>query len=83
MFRIYDIDGNGLIDKKELKTIIDSIYKLLSDGKDSASKTKASDHASEIFKRLNIDKNKYITLDEFVDSCIKDQNLLKLLAPTA
>ena len=81
MFRIYDIDGNGLIDKKELKTIIDSIYKLLSDGKDSS--VKAKDHASEIFKRLNIDKNKYITLDEFIDSCMKDQNLLKLLAPSA
>ena len=33
MFRIYDIDGNGKIEKKEFKIIIGSIFKLLNSDK--------------------------------------------------
>jgi guanylate cyclase activator 1 len=76
MFRIYDIDGNGKIDKKELRTIIDSIFKLSNNDK-----KKSAEHMEEIFKKFDIDKNKYISLEEFTDRCMQDQKLLKLLAP--
>ena len=58
MFRIYDIDGNGKIDKKELRTIIDSIFKLSNN-----TKKQSSDHMEEIFRKFEIEKNKYITLE--------------------
>ena len=84
MFRIYDINGDGMIDKKELLTIIDSIYKLLTDGGDPEElKKKASEHTKEIFKQSEIEKRGNISVEEFTDSCMKDQNLLKLLAPSA
>jgi Ca2+-binding EF-hand superfamily protein len=77
MFRIYDIDGNGKIEKKEFKIIIGSIFKLL-----NSDKKKSSEHMEEIFTKFEIDKNKYITLEEFTDRCMQDQKLIKLLAPS-
>lgn len=84
MFRIYDINGDGMIDKKELLTIIDSIYRLLTDGSDPEDlKKKANEHTKEIFRKLEIDKRGKISITEFTDSCMKDQTLLKLLAPSS
>ena len=84
VFKIYDIDGNGQIEKSELKTIVDAIYRLLSSDQDqSILKKVAREHADEIFKKFDIDNNKYISLDEFINGCMKDDNLLKLLAPSA
>lgn len=73
-----------MIEKKELSTIVNSIYQLLSDGKDSDYlKCIANEHSKEIFKKFDIDENNFITVDEFVEGCMSDQNLLKLLAPSA
>ena len=77
-------DGNGVVEKKELSAIVNSIYQLLSDGKDSDYlKVIATEHSKEIFKKFDIDENNYITVDEFVDGCMNDKNLLQLLAPSA
>lgn len=63
---------------------MNSIYQLLSDGKDSDYlKVIANEHSKEIFKKFDIDENNFISIDEFVDGCLNDQNLLKLLAPSA
>ncbi len=73
-----------MIDKRELLTIIDSIYKLLSDSSDPDElRKKAAKHTKEIFKKLEIEKRGKISVEEFTESCMKDQNLLKLLAPSA
>lgn len=37
----------------------------------------------EIFRKFEIDKKKFITLEEFTDRCMQDQLLLKLLAPSS
>ncbi len=77
-------DGNGMIDKIELKQIVTSIYKLLyNDSFTGSDLTKfAEDHSSEIFKKFDADCNQTITLDEFVQGCKSDPNLLQLLCPS-
>jgi hypothetical protein len=34
-------------------------------------------------EKFDIDENNFISIDEFVNGCMNDQNLLKLLAPSA
>ena len=77
-------DGNGVIEKKELKVIVTSIYKLLYDDSFVGNELKkfAEDHSNEIFKKFDVDDNKFITLDEFTNGCKNDPNLLKLLCPS-
>ena len=70
-----------MIEKKELRIVVNSIYELLYDCNDLNLKKFADDHSNEIFKRFDTDQNKYITIDEFVNGCLSDTNLLKLLAP--
>ena len=86
IFGIYDVDGNGSINKKEFKKIIRSIYLLLSssDGKSlskNVSDTINDNILNDIFDKIDVDKNNSISLKEFVDCCLNDTKMLNLLAP--
>ncbi len=84
LFKIYDINGDGLIDKEEVQIVIDSFYQLLdkSDGlKTTPLIVQSHIHANEIFEKLNLDKKMFITIEQFTNSCIKDYGLLNLFAP--
>lgn len=73
-----------MIEKNELKLIVTSIYKLLYNNSfEQNNLTRfAEEHANEIFKKFDRDENAFITLDEFIDGCKSDPNLLKLLCPS-
>ena len=83
LFKIYDINGDGLVEKFELQNVIDSFYTLLGETEDKMTlKVQAVIHSNEIFEKLNIDKTMFITIDQFTDSCLEDYKLLNLLAPS-
>lgn len=81
VFNLYDIDGNGTIDREEFRTIIEAIYKVL-DSKQKHSFKSIEQNANDLFQQIDVDKSKTITLDEFVKACTKDKYLLELLAPS-
>lgn len=81
MFNLYDIDGNGSIDKDEFRTIIEAIYKVL-DVKQRHSFKSIEQNANDLFQQIDTDKSKTISLDEFVKACTKEKYLLELLAPS-
>ena len=72
-FRIYDIDKNGLVDKKEMEQIINAIYELR--GEDNR---KGDNAPSEIVKRImnRLDKN-----NDGMNSNFKFNNLNFNLVP--
>ena len=37
----------------------------------------------EIFEKIDRDRDNYVSRDEFIDGCMKDEALRKLLAPSA
>lgn len=81
-FKIYDMDRNGKIDKKEMEKIITAIYDLL--GEDNRTgENSPSERVKLILKKLDADQNGYLTQDEFVDGCLADNFLRSLLAPSA
>ena len=85
IFKLYDIDSNGRIDEQEFRKIVLSIFKILDKNNNSSGYTGKfrEQHIKDLFTKIDTDKSKFITLDEFVDACCRDQMLLELLAPSA
>ncbi|XP_054724891.1 calsenilin-like [Uloborus diversus] len=76
-FRLYDIDGDGRISRDEMREIINSIYLML--GKyiePSVDEDTATQHADKVFRRLDLNQDGYVTFDEFLDTCQKDENII-------
>ena len=82
-FKLYDIDGNGIIDQGEMNRIILSIYELI--GEDDLSndtselKYTPEERTRIIFSQMDANGDGYLSEDEFVQGCEKDNELSKLL----
>ena len=77
-FKIYDIDKNGLIDKKELNKIIEAIYEL----SDSEVTKELSDEDIElIMNELDKNNDTFISKEEFIDGCVNNKKVSDLLFP--
>ena len=77
-FKIYDINRNNSIDSDEFKKIILSIYKLLGENSHQTDEEK-NNNIKEMFDKMDLDKSKAISMDEFVSSCLNDQRLVNSL----
>ncbi|XP_065563979.1 neuron-specific calcium-binding protein hippocalcin-like isoform X2 [Artemia franciscana] len=85
VFRMYDIDGNGAIDKDELFQIITAVHKLVLPKKNSSSSNLLHHHLVErhverIWKRLDVEDNGFITQDDFVRGCLSEPAIVESLA---
>ena len=97
---MYDVDGNGWIDLKEMTRIVKSIYKMMGPNQASILKLRQTHLASyimfqalvdqfetpekraeDIFHRMDVNSDGRVTRQEFVKSCINDNNLAQLLSP--
>lgn len=79
-FDMYDMNKNGKIDKKEMTKVITAIYDLL--GEENRKGDNAPDNrVKKIMEKLDINDDKNISRDEFVEGCLKDDILRQLLAP--
>ncbi len=82
-FNIYDSNGDGVIDKSEMKIVIDSIYELIGEDMKLLKRTRLSEKkVDEIFQRLDKNKDNCITLQEFIDGYLNDKYLMTLLNTT-
>jgi len=72
-FRMYDVDGNGSIDIQEMKGVIKGVYQMLGH----------SDYgqAEQVFARMDVDADGHVTEEEFMNACLADNQLMKLIAP--
>ncbi|XP_022252083.1 Kv channel-interacting protein 4-like [Limulus polyphemus] len=79
-FHLYDINGDGCISREEMADIIISIYNLMGQfAEPSVDETSAREHAERVFQRLDLNKDGVVTFDEFVETCLKDENIIKSL----
>lgn len=73
-FEIYDLKGDGVLDRNEMKIILKQIYEML--GEDNM-KTSTNKKVDLIFEKFDSNKNE-LTLNEFIQGCLKDEYLAQL-----
>ena len=56
-----------------IERVMKSVYQML--------KSNETERAEDIFKKMDLDSDGNITLEEFIDCCSKDAGLLTLLTP--
>lgn len=80
VFRMYDVDGNGVIDQEEMTKIVQAIYDMLGAGATKPTDS-AEERAKNIFSRMDENGDGHLTEEEFLRGCLQDDELSKMLAP--
>merc|ERR1712126_183780 len=81
-FSMYDVDGNGWIDLVEMTRIVRSIYKMMGPNQALVDQFETPEkRAEDIFRKMDVNSDGRVTRQEFVKSCINDNNLAQLLSP--
>ncbi len=87
-FHVFDIDGNGLLTRRECLEVIESIVRFHQSvqGETSNSNTdhminSAKRSMMKIFDNVNDNRTDKLTMSQFVQGCLKDEFISQLLAP--
>jgi len=72
-FLMYDVDGNGTIERAEMKRVVGAVYDMLGTQEDKRGK------AEELFSKMDQNADGKVSQDQFVAVCKGDQDLLDLL----
>nr|CAB3258021.1 calsenilin [Phallusia mammillata] len=76
-FRLYDINHDGFITKEEMIDILKSIYLMLGKFVDPAvTEESYIVHAEKIFTQLDLNQDGIVTMDEFCETCAKDESII-------
>ncbi|XP_043938351.1 guanylyl cyclase-activating protein 2-like [Protopterus annectens] len=80
-FKVFDKDGNGCVDKNELKQIIESIYHLKKGWKQDQDVPLITPEelCNKIFQLVDENGDGQLSLDEFIQGAQKDVWVLKML----
>ena len=81
-FKLYDINGDGVINRCEMIIIVEAMFEMLNDGHVQR-KSHAKQKAKEIFAKLDVNGDLRLSKDEFVSGCLNDQELSNLLTSHA
>ncbi|KAK0162408.1 hypothetical protein PV327_006188 [Microctonus hyperodae] len=82
VFGLYDLDGDGLISKEEMLDVVGSIYEMLgryTQPQISGPQSAAKEHVERIFHLMDTNKDGVVTIEELVQWCSKDEQLLRSL----
>ncbi|XP_075044397.1 guanylyl cyclase-activating protein 2-like [Mixophyes fleayi] len=80
-FKIYDKDGNGCVDKRELREIIQSIYSVKKDWRreQEAPLLSPDEVCERIFQLMDENGDGQLSLQEFLEGAQRDTWLMKML----
>lgn len=79
-FKLYDINGDGCITRSELGEIVVAIHELMGRRAHQVEDDrKARDQVDRVFKKLDLNQDGVITIEEFIESCLKDDVITKSL----
>lgn len=79
-FRLYDIKHDGVITRDELFDVVTSIYDLAGNFVEPQPQLNAvQQHADAVFQRLDVDSDGVISYDDFMHSCLADDDIMTSL----
>eukprot|EP00091_Calanus_sinicus_P017725 TRINITY_DN38384_c0_g1_i1.p1 TRINITY_DN38384_c0_g1~~TRINITY_DN38384_c0_g1_i1.p1 ORF type:complete len:218 (-),score=103.12 TRINITY_DN38384_c0_g1_i1:54-647(-) len=81
MFRLFDVNSDGTITKKELTRLVKDMYGLLK--KDDPNVNTIDLIAKSAFAEMDKDEDGKITTEEFIAACLGEQDFSKMLANKA
>ncbi|XP_010281507.1 PREDICTED: guanylyl cyclase-activating protein 1-like [Phaethon lepturus] len=73
-FKLYDADGNGCIDKKELLSIFMAIQAI-----NGHTNMSAEEFTNMIFEKIDVNNDGELTLEEFISAAERDKDLMELI----
>lgn len=80
-FSLYDINGDGLITREEMLDIVTAIYDMMGRfSEPSIHENTTKDHVDKVFQKMDINKDGVISLEEFMETCRRDENIIKGMA---
>jgi len=89
-FHVFDIDGNGLLTRRECLEVIESIVRFNQSLQGDTLNTNtdqiinsAKRSMMKIFDNVNDNRTDKLTMSQFVQGCLKDDFITQLLAPCA
>ncbi|GFG32753.1 hypothetical protein Cfor_03655, partial [Coptotermes formosanus] len=72
-FKLYDINGDGCITRAELAEIVVAIHELMGRrAHQLEDDRKAREQVDRVFKKLDLNQDGVITIEEFIESCLKE-----------
>ncbi|XP_043943817.1 guanylyl cyclase-activating protein 1-like [Protopterus annectens] len=74
-FKLYDVDGNGCIDRHELLNIIKAIQAI--NGCDQ--EASAEEFTNRVFDRIDVNGDGELSLEEFVNGAKKDEEFMSMM----
>ncbi|NXH10085.1 GUC1C protein, partial [Bucco capensis] len=73
-FKLYDADGNGCIDKKELLSIFSAIQAI-----NGHTDLSAEEFTNIIFQKIDVNNDGELTLEEFITGVERHEDLMELI----
>ncbi|XP_042215486.1 calsenilin-like [Homarus americanus] len=80
-FKLYDVNGDGCITKAELTDIVSSVHELMgrSGHNRQVEDKQTREHVERLFKKLDLNGDGVVTIDEFIQSCMQDEVITESL----
>ena len=79
-FKLYDINGDGCITRGELGEVVTAVHELMGRRHHAEEERKAREQLDRVFKKLDLNQDGVITIEEFIESCLKVCLTMKLRA---
>ncbi|KAM9727857.1 A-type potassium channel modulatory protein KCNIP2 isoform 3-T3 [Menidia menidia] len=77
-FNLYDLNKDGCITKEEMLDIMQSIYDMMGKYTYPTMHDEAPrEHVESFFQKMDQNKDGVVTIDEFIESCKKDENIMQ------
>ncbi|KAF6317320.1 potassium voltage-gated channel interacting protein 2 [Rhinolophus ferrumequinum] len=77
-FNLYDLNKDGCITKEEMLDIMKSIYDMMGKYTYPALREEApKEHVESFFQKMDRNKDGVVTIEEFIESCQKDENIMR------
>ncbi|XP_055853092.1 Kv channel-interacting protein 1 [Episyrphus balteatus] len=79
-FKLYDLNGDGRISRSELAEVVLAIHELM--GRRShqmEDDRKAREQIDRVFRKLDLNQDGIITVEEFLEACLRDDHMTRSL----